>query len=485
MANFSFIIKDPNKAYLGTQMWLPRKKINVIRIKAALEFESYGGEGLEYLQLWEDTPHHLAVPREFVPKEDYAKLSFPIVDIRPTDFPDADIKSNLILDFMDPEDDTQKKAFSAFMKVDGGILNLSCGKGKTCVALHAAAHYKKNTLIIVNQKTIFSQWEGAVNKFIDLNGGQVGHIQGAPSKWDWRHPITVATIQTLAKHADHVTPEMRKWFGLVIWDEVHHLSAPYFCITSTMFGGRRYGLSATVNREDGTEVIYNYHVGEVFYKDLSQEVKPTIRFRRLETLISASDWLEYVVDKSGNPNIGLLRSFTGQMPSRNAAIARDIRDGLKAGRKILALSHSVKQLELMYELFLAEGADVGICTGKQEVAKRWAALRDKQLIFGTHQLVLEAIDEDSLDTLMWLTPFGSKHPNGGKNALQQGMGRIQGYRYREGMKNPLVVIFDDIYVNQFHRMCNKLRAQLTRWPSDEGGPYEHITLKQLEEEEEG
>jgi hypothetical protein len=115
------------------------------------------------------------------------------------------------------------------------------------------------------------------------------------------------------------------------------------------------------------------------------------------------------------------------------------------------------------------------------VVERWRALRDKRLIFGTHQLVMEAIDEDSLDTLYWLTPFGSQHPDGGKNALQQGMGRIQGYRFREGMKQPLVVIFDDIYIHHFHRMCNVLRKQLRRWPVDEGGPYLFRNLKPFEE----
>jgi superfamily II DNA or RNA helicase len=478
MNGIKFIVRDPDKAYLGTQMWLPKRHINTARIKASLEFETWVDGEQSFLQLWEDSPAHLAVPREFVPRDEYNNLTFPIVDIRPRDFPRMDFKSRVILDELAPERSTQREAYLSFKQANNGLLNLSCGKGKTTLALHVIASKGYCSLIIVNQKTILDQWEKAIRKFLDFEGG-IGRIQG--SEWDWRRPITIATLQTLARYPDRVTPDMRRWFGVVIWDEVHHLSAPYFCITATMFAGHRYGLSATVTREDGTEVIYNYHLGEPFHKDLMQEVQPTIRFRETLFTIPPEDWMESVVDKRGNPNMSKLRTYVGQMEERNEYIGRDLMRAVEDGRKILALSHSKAQLKLMYQMFLERGVDCGICTGDQQVLKRWEALRDKQLVFGTHQLVLEAIDEESLDTLFWLTPFGSQHPEGGKNALQQGMGRIQGYRFKEGMKHPLVWIYDDLYIKHFHRMCNKLKHQLSSWPADEGGPYPYSTYKPLQE----
>lgn len=482
MSGFRFVVKNPEKGYIGSQLWLPRSKVNVPAIKASLEFEVFGGEGgMSYLQLWEDSPYHVAVPREFLPPDALATLSFPIIDLTPTEFPRIEFESKVKLDVLQPDDDTQKRAWAAFKEADHGLLNLACGKGKTTLALHKVAYEATPTLIIVNQNTILSQWDGAIDKFLEFEGG-VGIIQGAPSKWDWRHPIAISTLQTLAKHPDAVTPEMRRWFGMVIWDEVHHLSAPYFCITATMFLGKRFGLSATVNREDGTEVIYNYHIGESFHKDLRQDVKPTIVFKQTDYSIPPEDWFECIIDARGNPNMSKLRVYVGKMEDRNNDIAADLRDALANGRKVLALGHSKAQLKLMYEIFAAEGADVGLCTGDQKVVKRWEALRDRQLIFGTHQLILEAIDEKSLDTLVWMTPFGSQHPEGGRNALQQGMGRIQGYRYSEGMKDPLVIIYDDLYIKNFHRMCNVLRKQMRRWPEDEGGPYTFKNLRPRQEE---
>lgn len=734
---FSLVIKDKNKAYLGTLLWLPKKFINSIRIKTALEFEVYGKDGQNFLQLWEETPNHIGVPREFIPPEEYKNLSFPIINLSPSSFPRVNLKSKVVLDKLDPSKNTQRRAYKAFCGAQNGLLNLAClsgdtkisvnrakkgftctlrhayqcfhgisknrnwrkdiptyvrtnkdgiiklheirniiykgkkltfrvtlengnflcatkdhkiltergwvqvqnlsikdlvfvddyklktahekkrvyrrlswypshpfarkqvsidrvnyiieehrvvaeaelndisfkefrqrckegkveglkfidpsvfhvhhidgnhcnnspvnlkiieksehnklhgnyinfgygiptlvpikniqrwkfedvydvkckppyhnfvangivvhncGGGKTTIALHAIARMGLNTLIIVNQKTILSQWEGAIRNFLEFKGS-IGLIQG--KIWDWKHPITIAMLHSLARHPDKVSIEIRRWFGVVIWDEIHHLSAPYFCVTATMFPGRRYGLTATAKREDGTEVVYNYHVGDVFYKDLYQEVKPTIIFRQTQFLISPEDFIEFVLDISGQPNMGKLRTYMGSLEERNEFIAIGLRDALSSGRKILALSHSKIQLKKMYEKLSKEGIDTGICTGDEKVVERWAALRDKRLIFGTHQLVMEAIDEDSLDTLFWLTPFGSQHPDGGKNALQQGMGRIQGYRFKEGMKQPMVVIYDDIYVKYFHRMCNVLRKQLRSWPVDEGGPYKYTDL---------
>ncbi|MCK4306548.1 MAG: DEAD/DEAH box helicase family protein [Candidatus Eisenbacteria sp.] len=620
--DIDFVIKHPDRAYLGTQLWLPKTHINTHAIKASLEFEVFGSNGREYLYLWEDTVHHLAVPREFILRKDYETLTFPIIDMTPKEFPRTVFQSKVVLDKLKSKDDTQKRAYAAFDQADGGLLNLSCGMGKTTLALEKVARTGLNTLVIVNQKTILDQWEKAIQQFLTYDGG-IGLIQGGPNKWDWKHPITMATLQTLARNPDAVTPEMRRWFGMIFWDECfvagtlvdgvpiekrkvgdliwsynedtgsfqlqtiqkifvsaprtlvsihvgdveivctawhpfwttrgwvpafaltrhsmllcrayeqkegpvptwerlsrieileptrdktfggrcpdglvynlqvrgtptyrvssknivvhncHHLSAPYFCITAPMFPGKRYGLTATVNREDGTEVVFLYHLGEVFHKNLMQEVQPSIYFRETPFTIPIDDWND-ILDKRGNPNISKLRSYVGGMEDRNAYLQKDVMKALEAGRKVLALGHTHVHIDAMYERFKAAGVDVGVCTGKQKVAARWKALRTKQLILGMHDLVKEAIDEDTLDTMVWMTPFGSQHPEGGKNAMQQGMGRIQGYRYHEGMKKPMVLIFDDLYIRHFHRMCNVLRKQFRRWPADEGGPYEFTNLK--------
>lgn len=475
---FRFAVRDPDVGYLGNHLWLPKRHISEGPVKAALEFEVRGGDGQPVtLRMWRDAPNHLAVPRYFFLQGQFEDLPFDIVTLTPPQFPKARFKSNVVLDFKDPTKDTQKQAAAAIVKHTNGTLNLSCGKGKTCVFLHSMAQIGENTLIIVNQGALMSQWLERIEEFIELDG-QVGKIQGNPRTWDWKHPITIATLQTLSIYPDAVSQEMKRWFGVVVWDELHHLAAHLFSITATMFPGKRYGLTATVNREDGTHVIYDYHVGPIIYKDLMQTVKPEIYFVPLDHSIPPEDYMSAVLDTRGKHNIGKLRTYVAGMEERNLVL-RDLLLELLIDeeRKVLALSHSKEHLKNMLELMKAEGADCDLCTGDQKVKARWETLKHRQLILGTHQLVTEALDEKSLDTLVWMMPFGTPyHPEGGKNALQQGMGRIQGYRFSEGMKHPKVVICDDLYISLFHRMANQLRKQLKRWPSDEGGPYPFTDL---------
>jgi hypothetical protein len=67
---------------------------------------------------------------------------------------------------------------------------------------------------------------------------------------------------------------------------------------------------------------------------------------------------------------------------------------------------------------------------------------------------------------------------GGKNSLQQGMGRI--LRPLEGKSHPVVVILDHIYIPKLHRMCGQLKRLINTWPKDEGGPFEYTILSPYE-----
>jgi superfamily II DNA or RNA helicase len=201
---------------------------------------------------------------------------------------------------------------------------------------------------------------------------------------------------------------------------------------------------------------------------------PKIYFQQCPVQINVQDAqvLEEVTDKAGRPSIPKLRNYIGSLPECNEFIASEIHKALDKGRKVLALSHSVNQLRRLNEMF----EDAGLCTGRERPEERLAVLRNKRLSFGTLQLVKEALDEDTLDTLFFLTPFGSSAiEEGGFNTLQQGMGRIQ--RFRKDKKVPVVVIVDHIYIAKLHRMCSTLKRQLNNWPADQGGPLPYTVLR--------
>jgi len=474
-----FLQRHPEKGFYSRQLWLPKSAINTKAVKAGLEFPVMDSTGLVYLQLWEDVGDHLVVPREFLPREDYGTLPFPVVSALPPPPPRIEFQHRIKLDAQIPTKTTQRDAAEKMLASHGGLLNLSCGKGKTVLALYLIASRKAPALVIVNNTTLINQWRERIEEFLDVPGG-IGVIQGPPARWDWEgRGICLAMIHTLGLRHEELPTGMDRRFGLVIYDEVHHLSAPLFLPTAPLFYGERHGLTATERREDGLEALYQYHIGRTYYRDLSQDLKPRIYFQQCPVRLNERDphTIEAITDKNGKLSIPKLRNHLGSLSECNEFIASRIETALQSGRKVLALSHSVDQLRTLNGMF----EDSGLCTGSERPEARLVTLRTKQLSFGTLQLVKEALDEDTLDTLFFLTPFGSSAvEEGGFNTLQQGIGRIQ--RYKEGRKTPVVVIIDHIYIHKLHRMCTTLKKQLRNWPREQGGPLEFKDIRPYTEE---
>jgi superfamily II DNA or RNA helicase len=480
----SFVRRDPDKGYFGRQLWLPKKHINVRSVKSGLEFPVMDNEGITYLQLWHEEKDHLIVPREFFPRGEYAALSFPILSVQPTEFPRVAFMDRIELDAKRPDLTTQRDAWVPMKAAKSGLLNLACGKGKTIMALKLVAERKVPALVVVNNTTLIDQWQDRIREHMRRVPGGIGVLQGSPDTWDWDgRGICVAMIHSLSLHANNIPAGMDRYFGLVIYDEVHHLSAPLFVRTAPMFYGERHGLTATVNREDGLEPIYQYHIGDVYHSDLMPDMIPRIYFQECPATVDvkskeAKNPETGIYDKQGKINIPKLRTYLGRLPECNEFIARKLRAPLEKGRKILVLSHSVEQLRLLNDMF----ADSGLCTGNEKPEARLRTLRTKQISFGTLQLVKEALDEDTLDLLYFLTPFGSSSvEDGGLNTLQQGMGRAQ--RFRENKKTPVIIILDHVFVPKMHKMCSTLKRLIRRWPKEQGGPLDYKILRPYGKEE--
>lgn len=436
--------RDPGKAYISDMLWLPKKHIAEGAVKESLQFWTLD-KNVPYLEkLWGETDHHVICPREFLNTENYPQYSFPFVDISPRKFPRANLHSKIELR------GNQLDAYAAFSAASSGILNLAPGKGKTILSLKKIVDLDCPALIVVHNTYLWEQWQERISSFLELPIGQhIGRIQG--QEFDWQRPITIGMIHSLAGRAERgeIPPEFSQHFGVVIFDEVHHLSAPYFSKTAPLIQGMRFGLTATATRLDGMEFIYKHHIGGIFHTDLRQDLAPRIYFQRTPVEIDLRS--PEVNDVTGKVNIPKLRSFIGTLDVSNDFRAQCIREAAKEGRKILALSHSKKQLIAMSEMF--PGSGLVIQETPQET--RTEVVQKSKICFAINSLGAEGLDDDKLDTLFVLTPFSSP------NDLQQFMGRIQ--RSREGKKTPVVVIFDDVAVPPFHALCRKLMRTLKEW----------------------
>lgn len=341
--------RDPLKGYVDNMLWVPRSLVNEEGVKNALEFEIPDRTSIRILKLWDESEHHLIVPRAFwKPSE----LALNWIDVRARSFHKTGVRSKIKLDHkllqngqvVPTGENLQQRAIAALKASQGGTLQLACGKGKTVVALEFSAIRQSPTLIVVDNTTLLLQWQKEIERHLIVPGG-VGLIQG-PTK-DWKKGVVMATYQSLANWADTMPEEVRRWFGLIIWDEGHHVSAPTFSKSAPLFYGYRLALTATPTRADGTHVICQHHVGDIIFKDLKQDNPPAITFKWTGIQLDAKDphIMNAVNDKNGEVHIGKLAGYLGAHRERlNEHVIKEAKAKVAAGHKVLVLSYSVDEV---------------------------------------------------------------------------------------------------------------------------------------------
>lgn len=331
----------PEVGYLREALWIPKSHVNVAGVKAALTFNLMNSSSPAVLELWRETRHHLVVPRGFY--YDLTKAGFPIVDARPVAFEKINFKSKIVLDFLKPQETTQRDAVAALLGAEGGILQLKCGGGKTPIALEVACRLGVPTLVIMDTEQLVLQWEEKILAFLGIRPEDIGRIQG--KAWDWEKPIVLATYQTLSRHARNLDEKIRRRFGVVFFEEGHHLAAQVFSQCADLFYGRRYLLSATPNRADGYHVIYEMHVGPVLYKNLKPDLPARVEFlwSELELDIDDPKVGPEVRDKNGELHLSMLGVYYGRWQEHLSFVMKHLIRYYEEGRRILVLCPSVSE----------------------------------------------------------------------------------------------------------------------------------------------
>lgn len=452
------VTRHPRMGYYGTHLWLPKTHVAEMQLRGALTYDV--GRFKEPIEAWGVERHHYMVPRNYILPARFPGLSFPMFDTRFRKFPYVDIRSSAIMDGRKPESTVQREASAALLANYDGILSLRCGMGKTVVGIHSACQLHVPILITVSDLGLAEQWTEELLEFTNLKRSDIGFI-GA-GEFNWRKPICIALIQTLANKALKGTlpPELGAWFGVVIGDEAHVLGAPYFNQGIPPFMGRRWGLSATPNRSDAFDSLLKYTFGPVLYSYLEPELIPQVYFRRLPTRLPMADQtvFEAVTDKTGELHLQRLYGYLATVEDRTAILAREIKEAVKQGRQILVLSQSRDMVEALAKHF----PNPGVCHGGVKDRKeRLRRIRECNPVIAIAQLGKQALNKPKLDTLFVCEPFSKM------DVLQQIMGRV--LRLYDGKQKPMVVFYDDIHLDEMHRMCLKIRSLLSRWPKNQGG----------------
>ncbi|WP_435194756.1 DEAD/DEAH box helicase [Natronomonas sp. EA1] len=142
--------------------------------------------------------------------------------------------------------DYQQSWVNRFVQQGSGVLVGPPGSGKTVAAMGIMDAMDGETLILVPGRELAEQWRDTLVLNTSLSREQVGLYHGGEKQI---RPVTVATYQTAGMDRHRTLFEERKW-GLIIYDEVHHVPAPIHRRSVDLQTTSRLGLSASPVRED-------------------------------------------------------------------------------------------------------------------------------------------------------------------------------------------------------------------------------------------
>ncbi|NHN47729.1 DEAD/DEAH box helicase [Halostella sp. JP-L12] len=158
----------------------------------------------------------------------------------------------------------QAEALAAWRDAgNGGVLELPTGSGKTVIAIKAIEERSTPTLVVVPTIDLLQQWRRELAAEFDRPIGQLG---GGEQQLE---PITVSTYDSAYLRAD----DIGNCFGLVVFDEVHHLGGEGFReIARLLAAPARMGLTATFERPDDAHEVVEELVGPVAYRISPEEL---------------------------------------------------------------------------------------------------------------------------------------------------------------------------------------------------------------------
>jgi superfamily II DNA or RNA helicase len=332
----------------------------------------------------------------------------------------------------------------------------------TVCALYIAQKLGLKTLVVVHKSFLLNQWIDRAMQFLNIKRENIGIIKQKQCDIEGKD-LVIGMIHTISKRDYN---EYYKQFGLVIYDEAHHVPAKSFSKT-LMKTSSAYtlALTATPYRQDGLIKVMYWFTGGTIYREkmkmnnnvvvkvLTHKSTDRSKFRK-ETA-----WFRgKMVQSSQKMNKNLI-----EIETRNNKIINMVTYLRRTfpERKILVLSEFVVHLQFLkteIDKYIQDDIDDGLIDedeiyscyyiGTTKPAKRQEAEDRGDIIFSTYQMASEGLDIKRLNTLIYGLP---------KKDIVQIVGRIMRTILQSGDIRPLIIdIQDDL---QLYNKWSKLRNE--------------------------
>ena len=346
-------------------------------------------------------------------------VSLPIgrTDLIPSNYEIVDRRVNKPVEFPEFKFDLRPSQKAVYDEIeDNSIINAWVSWGKTFTGLAIAGKLGQKTLVITHTVPLRNQWAKEVKKVYGFEPGIIGS-----GRFEIDAPIVIGNTQTLYRNIEKI----RKEFGTIILDEMHHVSSPTFSkLLDTNYCRYKIGLSGTIERKDGKHVVFRDYFGNTLFKPPKENyMTPTvhivpseIRFMDGARIPWANRVTKLATDEEYQHTVSMLAA---------AYAAR--------GHKVLVVSDRVSFLKRCAELT----GDKAICvTGEVSHEDRETLVDeilygDKEVLYGTQAIFSEGISVDTLSCLILGTPVNNEP------LLTQLVGRV--IRKKEGKISPVII----------------------------------------------
>jgi len=346
-------------------------------------------------------------------------VSLPIgrTDLIPSNYEIVDRRVNKPVDFPKFKFDLRPSQQAVYDEIeDNSIINAWVSWGKTFTGLAIAGKLGQKTLVVTHTVPLRNQWAKEVEKVYGFKPGIIGSGQ-----FDLDAPIVIGNTQTLYRNVDKI----RKEFGTVILDEMHHVSSPTFSkILDTNYCRYKIGLSGTIERKDGKHVVFRDYFGSTLFKPPKENyMTPTVHIVPSEIRFMDGARIPWANRVTKLANDEEYRHTIAMLAAAYAA----------KGHKVLVVSDRVSFLKACSELT----GDKSICvTGEVSHEDRETLVEeilygDANVLYGTQAIFSEGISVDTLSCLILATPVNNEP------LLTQLCGRV--IRKKEGKIDPVII----------------------------------------------
>lgn len=398
-----------NKIYLDVTPELKKDLVS----KLTYKIKKPPRPGLTHFNMFDIIKNYKVLPNNV--------MTIPVgrLDLIPSDYEIIDRRIKEDYPFPDPKFELRDYQQPIYDDVtDMFFLNAKVGWGKTFTALHIAKKLGQKTLIVCHNTMLRDQWIEEASALFNMPIGIIGG-----GEFDIDHTIVVGNIQTLTK----VVPKIAKEFGTVIVDEAHHCPATTFTeFLEGMYARYKIGLSGTMLRKDGKQVIFKDFFGPKLYQPIQAgTLAPKVKLVNTGVMLAPGEpW-------------AIKMNMLQYDPSYQNFVASYAKIMIDRGHKVLIIADRVEFLQRVGELI---GEDCVCIVGGTEFEERQKLASqiesgEKSAVAGSRQIFSEGISINPLSCLILAAPISA--PAGGDGLLEQIVGRIQ--RPAPGKLDPIVV----------------------------------------------